>query len=227
MCGRKSMAFCGISICVALVVLYYVVLSFEELRFLYFDACMADYRTNGLSWATLTKCWGSSPRCVSEDDRQKLQRELQYICQRLNKRNLTYWLEYGTLLGAIREGGHILKHDSDIDVGYFWKDAEKMLNAVGTRYGRTRSLSNTDLVRFEVEGDKIHRHNDVHENGIMDQFVKMKYHDLPKDWYIPTRPVGIGPLKDCHVVAKPEKVLEFLYGNDFMEPVYCVDMDTT
>lgn len=66
---------------------------------------------------------------------------------------------------------HVLSY-----VRYFWKDAEKMLNAVGTRYGRTRSLSNTDLVRFEVEGDKIHRHNDgMRQFSGLHQFILLYY----------------------------------------------------
>lgn len=41
----------------------------------------------------------------------------------LDSENVLFWLDYGTLLGAYREHDFI-KHDFDLDIGLWLKDAE-------------------------------------------------------------------------------------------------------
>lgn len=43
----------------------------------------------------------------------------------LHKHDIEYWIDGGTLLGAIREQGQI-KHDNDIDIGMFKKALKKL-----------------------------------------------------------------------------------------------------
>ena len=50
---------------------------------------------------------------------------LQKFTQTLNKHDILFWLEFGTLLGYYREHDFI-KHDYDIDVGAFLSDSEKI-----------------------------------------------------------------------------------------------------
>lgn len=46
---------------------------------------------------------------------------LLHLDDAMKRLNMFYWLDCGTLLGAIREGGFI-SHDLDIDIGVFLKD---------------------------------------------------------------------------------------------------------
>lgn len=48
---------------------------------------------------------------------------LQKAKNALDSENVLFWLDYGTLLGAYREHDFI-KHDFDLDIGLWLKDAE-------------------------------------------------------------------------------------------------------
>lgn len=52
----------------------------------------------------------------------ELLKELDYVCK---QSNLTYWLDYGTLLGAVRHKGFI-PWDDDVDTGMMRQDYEKL-----------------------------------------------------------------------------------------------------
>ena len=54
-----------------------------------------------------------------------LLKELDYVCR---QNNLSYWLDGGTMLGAVRHGGFI-PWDDDIDVGMMIDDYEKIIPA--------------------------------------------------------------------------------------------------
>lgn len=63
--------------------------------------------------------------------------------------NISYWLIFGTLLGAIREKGFI-QHDLDIDVGVFRCDRTMDLQKILEKYG-FRKLRSIILDQVEVE----------------------------------------------------------------------------
>ena len=52
---------------------------------------------------------------LREDRRERMRFALRHVINFLNSENATYWLDYGTLLGVVREGD-IMAHDGDVDV---------------------------------------------------------------------------------------------------------------
>lgn len=54
---------------------------------------------------------------------------LKGLSEALNERGLTFWLEFGTLLGYYREHDFI-KHDDDLDFGAYLADASKIREAL-------------------------------------------------------------------------------------------------
>ena len=57
---------------------------------------------------------------------------LQHFSQALNAQGITYWLEFGTLLGYYREHDFI-KHDDDLDFGAYRHDAPRIKKALEAR----------------------------------------------------------------------------------------------
>lgn len=72
---------------------------------------------------------------MQEERRHNMRFVLRHVCQFLNEENATYWLDFGTLLGVIREGD-IMAHDGDLDVSRLADDLkadEQMMARVSTR----------------------------------------------------------------------------------------------
>lgn len=70
-----------------------------------------------------TSRWNKSTHDEFHDNKKKLLKELS-TCMGNSK----WWIDYGTLLGAVREGDFI-KHDNDIDIGILAKDISDELFA--------------------------------------------------------------------------------------------------
>jgi len=54
---------------------------------------------------------------------------LREVKKMLDKHGVTYWLDAGTLLGAVRDG-KLIPWDNDIDLGTWYKDIDKIINVV-------------------------------------------------------------------------------------------------
>lgn len=63
---------------------------------------------------------------------------------------LPYWLDFGTLLGLIRDGSYI-EHDTDTDFGMFLKDYSPLIVSVLEKYGFKK------IKEFQIDGGKYGR----------------------------------------------------------------------
>ena len=58
-------------------------------------------------------------------DEKKAIEALRQVKEVLDNYDVEYWLDYGTLLGAVRDG-KIIPWDNDIDLGMWKKNKEKL-----------------------------------------------------------------------------------------------------
>ena len=91
------------------------------------------YQKNNIDITTLPKATGQIRDIQLAN--LALLKELDYVCKQAN---LEYWLDYGTLLGAIRHKGFI-PWDDDIDVSMLRKDYEKIIDAFN-KYSRDKDI---------------------------------------------------------------------------------------
>lgn len=64
---------------------------------------------------------------TSESQISSLRNLLVNVTRLLNSAGVTYWLDYGTLLAAVRDG-ELIPWDHDADIGYFATDSGKIGN---------------------------------------------------------------------------------------------------
>ncbi len=92
-----------------------------------------------------------------EGKNQKIARQmLKDVTTILEKHNISYWLDFGTLLGIVREN-RILPWDSDIDISIFAKDREIVHKKV---MPEIKKLNYRIYSRYHATEDEVFRKGD-------------------------------------------------------------------
>lgn len=154
----------------------------------------------------------------------------------LDRENIAWWIDYGTLLGYVRDGGFIA-HDSDIDIGIFGSDLPLLVNMADQlhRYRFATCYHPPNEGEFN-SGHWFHvtrRHGNP--NGVdvfpwysneEGSFYRMRYceSDRKKGREFPFNmllPFQLGEFEGVPVwvPAKPEELVELRYGADWQTPV--------
>jgi hypothetical protein len=153
--------------------------------------------------------------------------------------NKTYFLVYGTLLGAYRDKDFI-SHDIDIDIGAFFHEYSKDIEKILQKYGFIKKHEFlVDDGKFAIEETYIYKkiHIDIfyfkliddnlvgyifsNEPGLSWDKTIQKYGGLLIREECSTY-YGIDKInflgKKFNILKKPEKHLEYFYGKNFMIP---------
>lgn len=161
---------------------------------------------------------------------------LKNFSEALNSKQITFWLEFGTLLGFYREHDFI-KHDCDLDFGAYLKDADKIKKALES-YGFRRIIlfnasdggmeecykyKHTTLDVFYFREDE----GGLYCNSFGPQIIntlKEKFSNRKKCYvkkiYIPSKTFSQVEYKGCmvNIPTETEKHLKMHYGEYFMIP---------
>lgn len=128
-----------------------------------------------------------SPESLSTKNATILDEGFKQITALLSQNNIPWWLEAGTLLGAIREGKRI-EWDDDYDIGYPLEYAPKVLDAIRNLEGWITCSNLYFNIIHKTEGAHIclkpHIHQEesvyeVRENKIMSSINFKNYTFFP------------------------------------------------
>ncbi len=139
--------------------------------------CYYDAKSGPLAWLRRTISEASRKRHIASQNRQlrRYHHEiLTAFTTAMSELDLPYWLDYGTLLGVIRDGGYV-DNDTDLDFGMYLHDYTPEISEVLSRYGFKAEYDrlvdggetareavysykgvHTDIFFYKVEGDRMY-----------------------------------------------------------------------
>lgn len=179
------------------------------------------------NWERLNGKKVMPPCCVKH-----LRDTIFYASNLFEEHGIKYWIDFGTLLGAVREG-RTIPHDTDGDFGLLFEDREKVLKLENQIYNDGFFLQKhfyTDHHMLKIHGKTVLRlcRSYTNRNQIDLFFWVNDNHTLNSDglnvdksfpdWFIVKRQPVLLYNKEIMAPRDPEKFLEFRYGKDWTIP---------
>lgn len=209
-------------------------------------------------WTTVPRgdgfCSPATARCADARDHKRIRRPccsamnrelLRFVVDLLNSMGVTWWADYGTLLGAVRHGG-MIPWDKDNDLGILQSNKRKILalepmlrragiGFAGRRMGTVKfyasrtNKTNTDVFAWERN-----------PRGLMTRKTyagvdKFKGREFPAEWLLPLTTVeydgmilnapaavrmpGATPAPNVPGFEAGSLFLEHRYGPGWMHPI--------
>eukprot|EP00118_Oscarella_pearsei_P011668 m.80075 g.80075 ORF g.80075 m.80075 type:complete len:201 (+) comp36162_c0_seq2:1086-1688(+) len=138
-----------------------------------------------------------------------------------DKINITYWLDYGTLLAAVRDGD-LIPWDHDADLGYFIKDSSKVREMTGEA-AKMGITWNAGAALYQDVSVDFFRYSTWQESSSKEPFLIAKFKDdgpflrwyryreaFPARWILPVkRKEFLG--KQMPIPAEPTALLSHRY----------------
>lgn len=157
-------------------------------------------------------------------------RLLEFIVDILEKESIRYWLDYGTLLGAVRNKGFI-NNDSDADISIMEEDSERLLALLKERgepfgfisglgfqgsglqlYLGVENRTHIDVFFWHPKGNLLARHWFI--PGVDDNKGK----NFPSEWVQDLSTVTFEG-REYAAPNNPEEMCEFRYGPTWKTPL--------
>ena len=141
----------------------------------------------------------------------------------LKEANIIYWIDYGTLLGAVR-GNYIIRYTNDVDLSILDKDKNKAIKVL-------KSLENYVRVSEKIDRNHtwIYCDSGIIDNISLDIALRVKHNNKLYDGSIKdcTNPINIKdifPLSEVYIYGfkfpaprNSKNVLKIYYGEDFLK----------
>lgn len=147
----------------------------------------------------------------------------------LNTQGYEYWLDWGTLLGARREG-EMIPHDYDADIGMVENEFQRLKKDWNTKFYTRLHLrrENKQLyrIRFRLGWVDIFRY-DEHSDGILDMRSMgndshsckcIRGHRIHRDFIFPLTKYNFGSVQG-KAPNHTDEYLEHLYGKNWRIPI--------
>ena len=159
------------------------------------------------------------------------------VAQMMDREGIRWWVDYGTLLGWIRNGG-MIPYDKDGDLGILGDDRDKLLglqdewlgmgyHAVFAPVRPTERFRTGDRMKVRIS-QRNHTNVDIfiwhrRPDGILDRTNYIgadlyKGREFPLEWALPLQRRDWDGI-DVSVPAEPELLAEHRYGSTWREPL--------
>jgi len=146
---------------------------------------------------------------------------LKVVRDRLDEASVKYWLDYGTLIGAVRDGD-IIPHDTDADIGIMISDLSLFTNIDWGKY----------RLEYRKQGDfyRVYSSEEVYvdiflwyaKGNFLDRSVYFRSYDKNKGKQIKISDIGNKTLKirdaDFVVPNNPKEFLNYRYKLGWIVP---------
>jgi len=151
-----------------------------------------------------------------------------YLTDLFEEYRITYWIDFGTLLGAIRSGRSV-PHDTDGDMCLFLRDRPKVCELAGRMKQDGFHMGSTVKTRWRDGHIKIYRSTTNHmvvdlffwslnpNTGVLHSGGLNTPKSFPIWWVDKLEPVLIFD-KSVMGPREPSKFLQFRYGKDWKRP---------
>jgi LicD family len=157
----------------------------------------------------------------------KFYQQLKIMDKIFNENGIPYWITFGTLLGAIRNGG-MIPWDKDADVEIFKDDSEKamrlnhLFREFGCEISRWISLEGENVgLRISSPGSNMHPIDIFFSKNVREKIVftsEWALKDFPNSYWFehelfPLKRISFGPI-ELNIAINPLPHIFRHYGND-------------
>lgn len=166
-----------------------------------------------------------TPACC----RSHLVHVMRLVAQELDARGIQWWIDYGTLLGALRHGG-LIPWDNDIDLGAPAEGFDKLLAAQhalrkqGLAFTYSFRWDYVNVTRSATNGNGLDifpwfkRADGTYYRRLYSGMDRKKGKDFPAAWIEPRRRIVWEGL-ELWAPAQAEKLCAHRYGPGWQTPV--------